>query len=105
MLIARRGNAAALKRALERAATAQPTWRAEDTTLPPPGFHTEIYRRHVGNGDAAFAAAVDQVMTWGLQRGSGLLVEADAPRAAVGGNVVVGAPMGPAMVLAPCRVS
>jgi uncharacterized protein (UPF0548 family) len=105
MLIARRGDDEAMTRALERAATAEPTWIDHDTALPPPGFHSEIYRRHIGNGDAAFAAAVEKVMTWQLQRGSGLLVQAGADRAAVGVDVVVGLPMGPAMVLAPCRVT
>lgn len=105
MLIARRGSATALRRALDRAANARPTWTGEANALPPPDFHTEIYRRNIGVGDASFAAAVDDVMTWGLQRGSGLLVEASAPRAAVGVNVVVGLPVGPVMVLAPCRVT
>jgi uncharacterized protein (UPF0548 family) len=105
MLIARRGSWASLARALERAATALPTWTSDNTALPPPGFHTEIYRRQIGHGDATFATAVDRVMTWGLQRGSGLLVAASAERAAVGVNVVVGLPIGPAMVLAPCRVT
>lgn len=92
-------------RALEAARHATPTWQPQGSSLPPPGFDVDLYRREIGRGDAVFDAAVESVMTWSLQRGSGLLVQPSAEYAAVGVDVVVGLPVGPTMLLAPCRVS
>lgn len=44
-------------------------------------------------------------MTWGVQRGAGLVVLPAEEQVGVGTNVVVGMPIGPILLLAPCRVS
>jgi uncharacterized protein (UPF0548 family) len=104
MKLARRGDTTALQRALEAAAGDEPTWRGDPEGETFPGLRVDVYRRRVGHGDATFAAAVDMTLTWGVQRGAGLVVLPSRERVAVGTNVVVGMPMGPLLVLAPCRV-
>jgi uncharacterized protein (UPF0548 family) len=104
MKVARRGDTDALRRALEQAANDSPTWQGDPTSTTLPGLRAEIFRRRVGRGDAAFTAAVETTLTWGAQRGAGLAVLAASERAAVGTDVVIGMPMGPLLVLAPCRV-
>jgi uncharacterized protein (UPF0548 family) len=104
MKLARRGSTAAVHRALAAAADDQPTWQGDPASTTFPGLREEVYRRRVGRGDAAFAAAVETTLTWGAQRGAGLTVMAASERAAAGTDVVVGQPMGPLLVLAPCRI-
>lgn len=70
----------------------------------PGGYHHMRRRETVGHGDAAFGAAAEIVMTWGVQRGAGFKVEASAERAAVGVVVRPGIGLGPLRVHAPCRV-
>jgi uncharacterized protein (UPF0548 family) len=103
--LAIRGSHGAMRRALDAARHAQPTWNGDPDAATFPGMRAESYRRRVGTGDAAFTAAVETVMTWGAQRGAGLSVLAAEPRAAAGGDVVIGMPLGPLLVLAPCRVA
>ncbi|MBI3227655.1 MAG: DUF1990 domain-containing protein [Mycolicibacterium cosmeticum] len=66
----------------------------------PDGYHHVHVVAPIGTGRARFDAAADAVMHWGMQRGAGVLVQADGDAAAVGGEVVVG--FGP--LRAPCRV-
>lgn len=58
----------------------------------------------IGSGLAAFRAAGECLMTWEMHRMAGLQVEASAPRAAPGVNVLMR--VGPSFlpVVAPCRV-
>jgi uncharacterized protein (UPF0548 family) len=105
MLIGRRGDPAALRRALARAVDQLPNWQGDADAVEHPGFHVTTYRSPLGSGDEAFAGAVDTVMTWGVQRGAGLTVLATDARAAVGATVIVGLPIGPVLVLAPRRVT
>jgi uncharacterized protein (UPF0548 family) len=70
----------------------------------PPGYHHVRYRREIGRGEAAFAGAVETLMTWGMHRRLGFTVAASAPRAAEGVVVRVGIGAGPARLYAPCRV-
>jgi uncharacterized protein (UPF0548 family) len=70
----------------------------------PAGYHHLRRRESVGRGEAAFAAAAEVVMTWGVQRGAGFTVEASAPRASVGAVVRPSVGIGPMRVSAPCRV-
>lgn len=104
MKLARRGDTDALRRALDRAASDSPTWQGDPASTTFPGLREETFRRRVGRGDAAFAAAVETTLTWGAQRGSGLTVMAASERAAAGTDVIIGMPMGPVLILAPCRV-
>jgi len=42
---------------------------------PPPGFRPLVRRRRIGHGDNRFESASARVMTWGIQRLSGMTVE------------------------------
>jgi uncharacterized protein (UPF0548 family) len=66
----------------------------------PPGYDHYHRTAEIGEGRERFAAAVEAVMTWAMQRGTGLGVTASHDRAEPGATVVVG--RGP--VKAPCRV-
>lgn len=70
----------------------------------PPGYHHVRYKKAIGHGEAAFEAAAETVLTWGMHRKAGLRVEASAPRAAEGVVVVSSLGVGPARLLLPCRV-
>ena len=79
-----------------------------DRDLPagdlPAGYHHVRYRKVVGRGDAAFAAAAEKLMTWGMHRAVGMTVQASAPRVAEGVVVRLGIGVGPARLSVPCRV-
>jgi uncharacterized protein (UPF0548 family) len=68
------------------------------------GLPVLTVRTDLGAGADVLARAAEIVLGWGLQRGAGLQVTADRPRAEVGRDVVVGVPAGPVTMLAPCRV-
>ncbi|MGG5752951.1 DUF1990 family protein [Zafaria sp. Z1313] len=70
----------------------------------PPGYH--VVRRHVrvGHGEEAFRRLAEGILGWGLQRGAGLVVDAERERAAPGVRVVSGFGAGPFRLPAPCRV-
>jgi uncharacterized protein (UPF0548 family) len=70
----------------------------------PLGYQHLERHRTVGVGRKAFEQAADRVMTWGVQRGAGLTVRPEAPRAASGVHVSVRLGLGPVGVSAPCRV-
>jgi uncharacterized protein (UPF0548 family) len=70
----------------------------------PPGYHHVRYKKVIGRGEAAFSAAAETLLTWGMHRRSGLRVEASAPRAAEGVVVVSSLGIGPARLQLPCRV-
>jgi uncharacterized protein (UPF0548 family) len=70
----------------------------------PPGYHHVRYRKVIGHGEAAFAGAVETLMTWGMHRKVGFRVDASAPRAAEGVVVVASVGVGPARLCIPCRV-
>jgi uncharacterized protein (UPF0548 family) len=63
-------------------------------------------RRHVrlGAGRPVFLAAADALGRWEPQRGAGLRVRTDAPRAAVGVRFATGLGIGPVRLWAPCEV-
>jgi uncharacterized protein (UPF0548 family) len=79
--------------------TYEPRGRTLDGPLPLGFHHLEVERR-LGTGDAAYARAVDAVMTYAAQRGIGLRPVATAPRAAVGVNILSRL----VVVPVPCRV-
>ena len=66
----------------------------------PSGYHHLHKSSAIGRGRDRFAEAAARGMRWGMLRGAGLRVEATAPVAAVGAEVLVH--LGP--VVAPCRV-
>ncbi|MDF2582107.1 MAG: hypothetical protein K0R33_750 [Mycobacterium sp.] len=66
----------------------------------PDGYQHVHARAVIGHGRARFQDAADAVLHWGMQRGAGVLVAADADVATVGAEVTVG--IWP--LRAPCRV-
>ncbi len=70
----------------------------------PVGYQHLERHRTVGVGREAYEQAADRLMTWGVQRGAGLSVRADAARAAIGVQVSVRLGVGRLAVSAPCRV-
>lgn len=66
----------------------------------PAGYHHIRKSSVIGRGRDRFEQAAGEGMRWGMLRGAGLRVDATAPTAAVGADVLVH--LGP--VLAPCRV-
>lgn len=73
-------------------------------TALPEGYGHLGRNQLIGQGREAFDAAAELLMTWGMHRAAGLTVEATAPRAAVGVDVLID--IGPSFVpiTAPCRV-
>jgi uncharacterized protein (UPF0548 family) len=70
----------------------------------PPGYHHLDERFVIGDGQDAFDAAAAALMSWGLQRRSGLAVSASADEIETGGVAVVRIRFGPLFVRAPVRV-
>lgn len=68
--------------------------------LMPAAYHHLQKSAVIGRGRERFERAAAEGMRWGMLRGAGLRVEATAPVAAVGTEVLVH--LGP--VVAPCRV-
>lgn len=66
----------------------------------PPGYDHLDFARQIGTGRQRFQQAADAVMHWGMQRGTGLRVQASSDVVAVGAVVVVGL----GFLRAPCRV-
>lgn len=73
-------------------------------TKLPAGFHHLDQTFPIGHGRAAFDAAADELMRWGVQRGAGLRVSASSPQVEVGAVAVVRLGWGPVAVGAPVRV-
>jgi len=101
-----------LQAVLERSIEASPTFAEVGATRAavldgaalPGGWNHLRLDRVVGRGDAAFEAAAECVLTWGMHRGTGLGVLAERPRAELGSTVVVAIGLGRVRLLAPCRV-
>jgi len=67
----------------------------------PPGYRHLSVSAQIGSGDQRFERAADAVMHWGMQRGSGLRVQASSEPVVVSAVVVV-TMLG--LLRAPCRV-
>jgi uncharacterized protein (UPF0548 family) len=67
----------------------------------PPGYKHLSASAQIGTGDQRFERAADAVMHWGMQRGSGLGVQASSEKVVVSAIVVV-TMLG--VLRAPCRV-
>ncbi len=70
----------------------------------PAGFRHLRRSQVIGLGRERFERAAEQVMTWQVQRGAGLVVTASAARAALGVVVLSALRLGPARVVVPCKV-
>jgi uncharacterized protein (UPF0548 family) len=102
--VVRRGNTAALQRALDAAAKDAASFPGDPDGPPPPGYRMDEYRRRIGDTDEVFERAARAIAGWQVQRGSGLVAYTTAEQVHEGAEVVVGLPAGPVLVLAPCRV-
>ena len=70
----------------------------------PPGYHHVRRSAVLGTGPEVFTRTSEALMTWEVQRRSGLRVRCDAPRAAVGVRMASGLGVGPLRLWAPCEV-
>lgn len=85
----------------------QLTYEPVGVTAPgadvPHGFRRDRWVRELGGGDEVFSRLRESVLSWGIQRGSGLVVVADAG-AAVGSTVAMSAPLPIGHIDVVCRV-
>jgi uncharacterized protein (UPF0548 family) len=79
--------------------TYEPVGATRGTSYPE-GFHHLRTDAHVGEGDAAFRTASEELMTWRMHAGAGLRVAASSTRVHEGAVVVCR--LGPLRI--PCRV-
>jgi uncharacterized protein (UPF0548 family) len=98
---------AALAEALAASTAADVTYEGTGVTLGGadlPGYRTDRYEGPLGSGAVAFERARDGIRAWAAHRGAGVQVfPPDAP-VAEGTTVVLVTRLGPASVLAACRV-
>jgi uncharacterized protein (UPF0548 family) len=71
---------------------------------PPAGFECLISQAYLGEGLATYRRVAQGILTWELQRGSGLRVRTDAAVVVPGARVVNGWGIGPFRINAPCEV-
>jgi uncharacterized protein (UPF0548 family) len=71
---------------------------------PPEGVECLVTQAHVGEGMAAYRRAVQGMLTWQLQKRSGLRVRAESGVVVPGTRVVSGFGVGPLRINAPCEV-
>jgi uncharacterized protein (UPF0548 family) len=107
MRIAWRPTPTSLAPELASAAAASLTYPevgATENVEPPVGYRPLRQAAVVGSGKAAWQRLAEAVGTWELHREAGMLVVTDTADVRQCGTVVNAAPVGPAALLAPCRV-
>jgi uncharacterized protein (UPF0548 family) len=87
---------------LARARADQPTYPGG--LDPRPGFETFERTIRLADGEDSFRRAGETILGWGMQRGAGLRVHAETPRATVGSTVVLGIGVAGVYLAFPCRV-
>ena len=100
-------NEAAVAEALAASAAAEVTYGPLGVTLGEarlPGYRTDWYEAELGRGAVVFARAVAGLRAWAAHRGAGVRVEPPDAPLEEGTTVVVVTRLGPASVLAACRV-
>ncbi|MTE12923.1 DUF1990 family protein [Nocardia aurantiaca] len=70
----------------------------------PPGYDHFHLRRRIGSGKALFDRAADHILSFGMQRDTGIFQQATTPTAQPGTELTVRLGLGPLGVTAPCRV-
>lgn len=70
----------------------------------PAGYQHVRCSAVLGTGPATFARTAEALLTWEVQRRSGLRVRTGAPRAVVGARMSSGLGVGPLRLWAPCEV-
>jgi uncharacterized protein (UPF0548 family) len=71
---------------------------------PPADVQCLVSRAYLGEGLAAYRRAVQGLLTWQLQKRSGLRVRAESDTVVPGARVVSGFGIGPLRINAPCEV-
>jgi len=71
---------------------------------PRPGFETFSRTIRLPAGPDSFRAAGETILSWQMHRRAGLRVQAEHPRATVGGTVVTGIGLAGVYLAFPCRV-
>ena len=101
-------NEAAVAEALAASAAADVTYGPVGVTLGDdpalPGRRTDRYEAELGRGEEVLDRAVAGLRTWAAHRGAGLRVEPPDAPVAEGATVVLITRLGPASVVAACRV-
>jgi uncharacterized protein (UPF0548 family) len=100
-------NEAAVAEVLAASAAAEVTYGPVGVTLGEarlPGYRTDRYEAELGRGAVVFARAVAGLRAWAAHRGAGVRVEPPDAPLEEGTTVVVVTRLGPASVLAACRV-
>lgn len=95
--------AALRERCADHAFTYAPVGVTEPGAEVPPGFRRDRWTIELGHGADVFDAASATLLSWGMQRGSGLAVVADAPPRA-GDVVAMAAPLPVGWIDVTCRV-
>ena len=88
---------------LARARADQPTYPGG--LDPRPGFETFTRTIRLPAGEDSFRTAGEKILGWGMQRGAGLRVHTEQPRATVGSTVVLGIGLAGLYLAFPCRVN
>ncbi|MCM6773900.1 DUF1990 domain-containing protein [Nocardia sp. CDC159] len=70
----------------------------------PPGYDHFRLRRRIGSGRALFESAAAEILTYRMQKGTGIFCQASTPVAEPGTRVLVRLGLGPIAITAPCRV-
>ncbi len=70
----------------------------------PAGCRSRHSRVVAGDGRARFEQLAEELLSWGLHRRAGLVMQVSDTRVAPGVVSVAGLPIGPVLIKAPCRV-
>jgi uncharacterized protein (UPF0548 family) len=103
----RRPSPAALQELLAEQQRAQVTYAEAGATRTgdlPAGYHHDHYRRRLGAGAAAFAAARAGLREWASHRSAGITLTPPCPLLEVDGTVVQLISTGPMHAVAACRI-
>ena len=102
-----RVDGAAVAEALAASSGAAPTYEAVGATLADgrlPGRRTDRYEAVLGAGAGAFERATEGLRAWAAHRGAGVRVEPPDAPLVEGTTVVLVTRLGPASVVAACRI-
>ena len=72
--------------------------------VPPEGFPCLVTQTYLGEGSETYHAVARGILTWELQRRSGLRVRSESDAVVPGARVVSGFGVGPFRINAPCEV-
>ena len=90
--------------AASRGALTYPEVGATKDSELPPGYRHDLYSTALGQGDEFFERAKAGLRGWRAHRYAGASLTPDLPPLEVGTNLVLTLRLGPASVLAPCRI-